>query len=121
MRWAAIVVMGIAGVVWILALGCAAGRVPGVAAAASSEQRFEFVRVCMGVRTVVTVCAPDREVAIEDAAAAFARIGELDACMSDYRPQSELMRLCASPSGTPVRVSEDLFEVLRMSEVIARA
>ncbi len=108
--------------VWMVgmfALGCAHGG--GDAARGEREERFEFVRVCMGVRTVVTVYGPDRETALEDAAAAFARIGEIEDVLSDYRPRSEAMRLCAGPVGVPVKVSDDLFEMLAVCERISRA
>ena len=48
--------------------------------------------------------------------AAFSRIEHLDAVMSDYRPDSELMRLCQKAGGPPVPVSEELFYVLDRSQ-----
>ena len=116
MRWVAIVVLGMVG---LFACGCAGG-----VARSAHEERFEFVRVCMGVRTVVTVYGPDRETALGDAAAAFARIGEMEDVLSDYRPGSEAMRLCAGTTGgvgVPVKVSDDLFAMLAVCERIARA
>ncbi len=113
MRVVAIVVLGIMG---LFACGCAGGVASG-----AREERFEFVRVCMGVRTVVTVYGPDRETALGDAAAAFARIGELEDVLSDYRARSEAMRLCAGPVGVPVRVSDELFAMLAVCERISRA
>src|SRR5262249_4059054 len=47
-------------------------------------------------------------------------IAELDGIMSDYRPASELMRLCKKAGGAPVRVSEDLFAVLQRAQEISR-
>jgi thiamine biosynthesis lipoprotein len=75
----------------------------------------------MGVRTTITVYAPSEETASSAAAAAFDRIGELDGIMSDYRPTSELMRLCARAGGGAMPVSADLFEILAESQRIARA
>ena len=43
---------------------------------------------------------------------ALDRVAELEAVMSDYRPSSEVMRLCARSGGPPVRVSDDLFAVI---------
>lgn len=40
--------------------------------------------------------------------------------MSDYKPASELMRLCKQAGGAAVEVSPDLFTVLRKAEEIAR-
>jgi len=39
--------------------------------------------------------------------------------MSDYRADSELMRLCEQPVGVPVPVSADLFDVLQRAEKIS--
>src|SRR5687768_9799316 len=47
---------------------------------------------------------------------AFARIHELDATLSDYKPDSELNRLCRQPPGLPIRVSADLFLVLHHAQ-----
>ncbi len=46
--------------------------------------------------------------------AAFDRIRELDEELSDYKPESELNRLCRTHD-QPVHVSEDLFRVLEAS------
>ena len=43
---------------------------------------------------------------------ALDRVAELEAVMSDYRKDSEVMRLCAKAGGPPVRVSDDLFAVM---------
>jgi FAD:protein FMN transferase len=50
--------------------------------------------------------------------AAFSRIAELDAKLSDYKPDSELNRLCRT-QGEPVKVSEDLFRVLEASSKLS--
>ncbi len=74
----------------------------------------------MGVQARIVLYAPDQAAAERGAVAAFDRIAALDATMSDYRRDSELMRL-AERSGTgPVPVSADLFHVLRMGERLAR-
>jgi thiamine biosynthesis lipoprotein len=51
--------------------------------------------------------------------AAFARIAELDATLSDYRPESELNRVCRTAIGTPVPAGADLFRVLAASRKLA--
>ena len=74
----------------------------------------------MGVQARIVLYAPDQAAAERGAVAAYDRIAALDATMSDYRRDSELMRL-AERSGTgPVPVSADLFHVLRMAERLAR-
>ncbi|HEV1286479.1 MAG TPA: FAD:protein FMN transferase [Bryobacteraceae bacterium] len=51
--------------------------------------------------------------------AAFRRIAELDETLSDYKPDSELNKLCRTVSN-PVKVSEDLFRLLEASEKLSR-
>jgi thiamine biosynthesis lipoprotein len=83
-------------------------------------QRFRYVEPHMGTRFEIILYASDESTARQASAAAFARIASLDASMSDYRQESELMRLCAKAGGPPVRVSDDLFVVLRRAEEVSR-
>jgi thiamine biosynthesis lipoprotein len=48
--------------------------------------------------------------------AAFERISTLDAIMSDYQADSELMKLCDQPINQPVPVSADLFAILERAQ-----
>jgi len=66
----------------------------------------------MGVEARIVLYAKDQAVSERAANAAYARLAELDAVMSDYRADSELNRLAAAPAGTPVHVSRDLFDVM---------
>jgi thiamine biosynthesis lipoprotein len=66
----------------------------------------------MGGRVTLTLYAPDEDTAAAAARAAYGRYAALEDVMSDYRPASELMRLCARAGTGPVRVSAELFEVL---------
>ena len=69
----------------------------------------------MGTTFRIVLYAADKATAKKAAEAAFARVAELDDCMSDYKQTSELMRLCkkfATEVGEPVKVSDDLFVVL---------
>lgn len=76
----------------------------------------------MGIDARLVVYAPDEAKAVKACTAAFARIAELDSVMSDYRKDSELMRLCDRAGQAPVKVSRDLFVVLtRASEVSRRS
>jgi len=81
--------------------------------------RFTYTEYHMGVDARLVVYAPDQSTAIEACTAAFARIAELDTMMSDYRPDSELMRLSDKAGGPPVRVSPELFLVLRKARDMA--
>jgi len=74
----------------------------------------------MGVDVRIVAYARDKSQAETACAAAFERFAELDTIMSDYRPTSELMRLCAKAGGPPVKVSRDLYVVLRRAQELAR-
>src|SRR2546421_322324 len=82
--------------------------------------RFEISEPHMGTTFRIVLYAPDEATAKKAAKAAFARIAELNAIMSDYQPTSELMKLCEKSGSPPVAVSADLFEILRKSEEIAK-
>lgn len=74
----------------------------------------------MGVSVAIQVYADDAALANQAADAAYARFKQLDRIMSDYDPDSELMRLCAhSGPGKPVAVSADLGHVLQRSQTLA--
>jgi thiamine biosynthesis lipoprotein len=83
-------------------------------------QRFEFQQPHMGTLFTITLYAPDETTAQAGSAAAFARVAALNQMMTDYDPESELMRLCGSPVGHPVRVSDELFEILAESQRLAK-
>ncbi len=85
----------------------------GVATAAS---RWEFVEPHMGTLFRIVIFAPEVTAAKSAAKAAFARVAALNRVMSDYDPDSELMRLCRQPAGTPVKISPELCDILHRSQ-----
>jgi FAD:protein FMN transferase len=94
--------------IFALALvACSAGE------ASRTLDRFEYSQVHMGGRVRISVYAAHRQQADTACEAAFARIAEIDALMSDYRPDSELNRLVARAGGGPVPASPELIVVLR--------
>jgi len=102
---------------WAILAG--AFLVPAFAVAQQSE-RYEFAQAHMGVPIRIVLYTPDEQTANKAAAAAFARIDQLDQIMSDYKPDSELIRLCRSSGpGTPMKVSRELQHVLRRSQVLS--
>jgi thiamine biosynthesis lipoprotein len=108
--------MQIPGKCWIVVLisllaGCTHGPPP---------QRFQYVQLLMGVQVRVVTYAPSEPVAKNAAKAAFERVAELEDIMSDYRPDSELMQLCARAGSGPVPVSKELFEVLAYGQEVSR-
>jgi thiamine biosynthesis lipoprotein len=91
-----------------LALG-----LPGLA-----QSRFEFTQAQMGTWARIVLHAPDEVAARAAARAGFERIAAIDALASDYRPESELMRLCALAGTGPVAASPELFLLLDASTML---
>ena len=75
--------------------------------------RYEFRRTCMGSEITILIYSDDPALAKRAADAAFDRVQSLDKVLSDYDPESELMRLCDHAGGPPVKVSDDLLRVLK--------
>lgn len=74
----------------------------------------------MGVPVEVLLYAPDEPTANRAAAAAFARIKQLNDRLSDYDPHSELSRLSdTAGSGRMVPVGPDLWAVLHRAQALA--
>jgi len=90
-----------------LTLGCLSAS-----AAEPALQRFAFTQPSMGTTFRVVLFAPDQAAATAAAQAAFDRIDQLDTMFTDYDDNSELMKLCAKAGGEPVKVSEELFDIL---------
>ncbi len=73
----------------------------------------------MGSPARIILFAPDEAQARAAARAAYARLAELDAILSDYRQNSETNRLCAEPAGDWTPISADLFRVLHRAGEIS--
>src|SRR5258708_34185551 len=82
--------------------------------------RFDSTEPHMGTKSQLIVYAADEKTARTASVAAFARVAELDGIMSDYRPTSELMRLCDKAGGDPVKESEELFFVLSKAQELSK-
>ena len=78
-------------------------------------QRFEYSLPRMGTIFHIEMYAASSPQASKAAEAAFARAEELEQIMSDYRPDSELMRLSRAGATAPFPVSSDLYNVLAKS------
>ncbi len=85
-----------------------------------TPERFEYRQLQMGVEARLVLYTSDSTRAVDAARAAFQRIAELDAIMSDYREDSELMQLARAPAGTWVPVSAPLWVVLEQAQEFAR-
>lgn len=75
----------------------------------------------MGTLFSITLFATNKISAETAADAAFHRVADLDEIMSDYRADSELMRLCDQSFGRPVPISKDLFDVFTRAQEISKA
>ncbi len=73
----------------------------------------------MGGQVKFTFYSTSEDAARTTALAAFAEFARLEDVYSDYRPQSELMRLSAKAGQGPVPISSDLLEILRHSRRIS--
>ena len=75
----------------------------------------------MGTPCRIVLYAPVEEAAIEACRAAFARISEIEAVLSDYRVNSEVSRLSDAQAGIWHPVSDDLAAAMVQSVRIHRA
>jgi thiamine biosynthesis lipoprotein len=82
--------------------------------------RFEFVETHMGSPFKIVLYTSDEATARQASRAAYERIARLDQLLSDYNPESELMRLCDRAGGPPVAVSDELFDILEQSQAMWR-
>lgn len=79
-------------------------------------ERYSFTQPKMGTLFTIILYAENGTIAEGAAAAAFAKIDSLNQILSDYIPESEINRLSQrSGSDEWVPVSDDLFQVLRLS------
>lgn len=82
--------------------------------------RYEFNKPEMGLPFRIVLYAKSDEQARTSAFAAFARIEQLNGILSDYDPDSELSKLSrTSGSGQAMKVSGDLWSVLKQSQELA--
>jgi FAD:protein FMN transferase len=80
----------------------------------------EFALSRMGTMFRIVLYESDASRARGAAMAAFDRIEELEAALSDYREDSEVTSLCRDGNAAPRGVSPELFEILDRSVQISR-
>jgi len=73
----------------------------------------------MGTLFRIKLYARDQATAERAFRAAFDRVAALDDTLSDYKPASELNRICKNAVGRPVKISDDLMRVLMASQQLA--
>ena len=93
----------------------------GCATARHDTVRFEYTQPQMGLPFRIVLYAGNKPSADAAAAAAFARIAELNSILSDYDTDSELSRLSQTVGqGKAVRVGDDLWRVLERAQQLAQ-
>lgn len=85
----------------------------------SAQERIEALEPHMGTMFRILVYSDDLDRAHSAIRAAFDRVAQLDQELSDYQPDSELNRACREAVGHEVRISDDLYVVLRAAQVLA--
>lgn len=84
-------------------------------------ERFEYSQPKMGSTVTLVFYAPDQRTASAASDAAFARIDQLNAILSDYLDDSEITCFSASAgTGDIVPLSQDLYNVLTAAQDAAR-
>jgi len=81
---------------------------------------YEAVEAHMGTLVRIQLYAQDETRAKAAFRAGFDRIAQIDAALSDYRPDSELNRICREAVGRPVTVSDDLLQLAIVSQQLAQ-
>ena len=103
----------------ILLLALLGWAAPGESAHQEEAQRYTYTQIHMGMAVRIVLYADREEDAQEAARAAFDRIAALDRTLSHYRADSELSRLNEQAGGSPIAVSDDLFNVLEHALAIS--
>jgi thiamine biosynthesis lipoprotein len=105
----------------VLATALATGLLPGClgSAPAADRQLFEAVEPHMGTLVRIKLYADGARQAKAAFRAAFDRIAQLDDALSDYKPASELNRICRTAVARPVEAGADLYRVLEASQKLA--
>jgi thiamine biosynthesis lipoprotein len=127
-----LVVRALSVVIPFLLLGCKTTTITESGAEVESEpkpkakrstdlQRYEYEQPEMGVPFRIVLYAKSESLAETAAGAAFNRVAQLNAIMSDYETDSELSKLSrSSEEGSPeVPVSEDLWNVLSFAQELS--
>jgi thiamine biosynthesis lipoprotein len=90
-------------------------------ASAQELLRLEASQDAMGTTFTVALYGEDRDRLEAAADAAFAEVRRLERMLSNYRPNSELSRVNREAAERPVRVSDELFELLAACLEYSRA
>jgi thiamine biosynthesis lipoprotein len=86
---------------------------------ATEAKRYTFTQAHLGTIVRLVFYSADRAEAKQLAARCFERVVELDRVFSDYRDDSELMKLCKVAHKRATSVSHDMFTVLACAQQIS--
>lgn len=90
---------------------------------AAEPKRYEFEEPHMGTLFRIALYAENKDAAITAVTAAFKRVRELEAVLSDYKASSEAMKLCAANDREPGKafpISDDLATALGHSLEVSK-
>ncbi len=105
---------------FLMLVACLVGCASRPDVVAPNLARYEFQKPEMGLPFRIVLYAKSEQQANEAAAAAFKRIEQLNAVMSDYEDDSELTQLSKTAGqGRVVRLSDDLWFVLERAQRLA--
>jgi thiamine biosynthesis lipoprotein len=103
---------------WLLVPALAGQTLEQAEKSAKPLARYEFNETHMASTFKIVLYSSDAAFARRASRAAYDRIAQLNAILSDYDPESELSRLPGTAFGRSVKVSGDLFEVMDRSRII---
>ncbi len=91
-------------------------------AAAGEPQRYEYLEEKMAVPVRLVFYAESPEEADAAQEAVYRRFDELNRMMSDYDPESEIVRACreSGATGEAVEISSSLYDVLSLAREMNR-
>jgi FAD:protein FMN transferase len=87
-----------------------------LAAILSAADRYQSSEPHMGTLVTITLYADSPEQAEQGLVAAFGRIKALDSILSDYKPESELSRVCNTGTMLSTELSTVLLHAQRLSQ-----
>jgi thiamine biosynthesis lipoprotein len=113
--------MNAAVIIAVLSLGSrvASGTTSDQSQSKWALELFQYSQLHMGVRVNISCYAPNQQTAERACSSVFKRFADLEAIMSDYRPDSEVMKLCDKAGNGAVAVSPDLYRVIARSQEVA--
>ena len=86
-----------------------------IAGCSGSEKLYRDARPLMGTIVEISICHTEEPQALIVLQKAFEEMARIENMMSQYREGSEISRINAQAFGHPVKVSDELFDLLQES------